>query len=64
MAEHGQVMLADIDLMLTQHGAGNHGATDLRHAAGAMVTVGGHLEQNGREMVDNANRLRRSLGYQ
>jgi hypothetical protein len=63
MAEHGRVMLEEAEAMIARHDLNGTAGADLVHAATTMQRVGGYLEQNGQEMVDYADRLRRSLGY-
>jgi hypothetical protein len=63
MVEHGRVMVEEVELMVARHGLEGQAATDLRATAATMQQAGGYLEQNGEEMVDYADRLRRSLGY-
>jgi len=62
--EHGRLMAEEVELMIPQHGLDGQAANDLRQAAATMQRVGGYLEQNGQAMIDYADRLRRSLGYQ
>jgi hypothetical protein len=63
MAEHGRVMAEEAGAMIARHGLSGQAAADLRQAAQTMQQVGGHLEGNGRGMIDYADRLRRSMGY-
>jgi len=63
MAEHGQLMVEEAELMVARHQLDGPAAADLRQAAQTLREVGGHLEGNGRAMIDYADRLRRSLGY-
>ena len=63
MAEHGRVMVQDADLMVARHQLQGEAAVNLRQAAQTMREVGDHLAGNGQEMIDYADRLRRSLGY-
>jgi hypothetical protein len=63
MAEHGRVMAEEAELMTAAHGLSRQRADDLRQAATVMRQVGGHLERNGLEMIDYADRLRRSMGF-
>jgi len=63
MADHGRAMADQVDVMAARHQLDPQKTGALHRAAQTMQTVGGHLEQNGQEMLDYADRLRRSLGY-
>ena len=63
MADHGRLMAEDAELMVERHNLDAQAATDLRAAAQTMIAVGGHLQQNGKEMIDYAEQLKKSLGY-
>jgi hypothetical protein len=62
MARHGLVMAAQAEQMISRHGLQGQAATDLRTAAATLGLFGGQLEVNGKEMVDYAQQLRKSLG--
>jgi hypothetical protein len=62
MAAHGQVMAEEVELMVERHGLQGQAADDLRSSARVMIDVGQNLEQNGQEMIDYADRLKKSLG--
>jgi hypothetical protein len=64
MADHGNVMTKEVSMMVDQHKLGGQAATDLRSAAQTMQDVGSRLANNGQQMIDYADRLRRSLGLQ
>lgn len=65
MAGHGRVMAEGVSVMmrLTEHGLDAPTADELRDAATTLGRTGRALEQNGQEMIDYADRMRRSLGY-
>jgi hypothetical protein len=62
MAEHGRQMTEEITLMVALHGLDGVAADELRATTVAMVSVGEHLEQNGKAMIDYADRIARTLG--
>lgn len=62
MAEHGRIMAEEVEVMIARHGLQGQTAADMRQAADVMREVGGHLMQNGQEMMEYAERLRRSMG--
>lgn len=62
MADHGWVMAEDAAVMVERHNLDPQAAADLRAAAQTMIDVGGTLERNGKEMIDYAERIRKSLG--
>lgn len=62
MADHGKVMAEEADVMVERHRLQGQAEADLRAAAQTMIDVGGRLAGNGQEMVDYADRMRRSLG--
>jgi hypothetical protein len=63
MAEHGALMIEEVQLMSARHGLDVRAASELSEAVMTMQVVGGHLEQNGQAMIDYADRLRRTMGY-
>lgn len=62
MSDHGRVMAEEAGVMVERHKLQSGAAADLRGAAQTMRDVGASLARNGQEMVDYADRLRRSLG--
>lgn len=62
MMSHGQIMAEDANLMVERHELQGQAADDLRSSAQVMIDVGQHLEMNGKEMIDYAKRLERTLG--
>ena len=65
MAEHGRVMVEEVEVMmrLSDHRLDATTGDGLRAAAVAIERAGRGLEQNGQVMIDHADRMRRSLGY-
>jgi hypothetical protein len=61
MAEHGRLMVDDVDLVVARHDLAGQTAADLRGAALTMQEVGARLQRNGQAMVDYADQLRRSM---
>jgi hypothetical protein len=64
MVDHGRNMAEDTEMMIASHGLDGPAAADLRQTAATTRQVGGDLEQNGQSMIDYADRLRQSMGYQ
>lgn len=62
MAEHGLVMAEEVALMVNLHRLSDDAASDLRSSTQTMIDVGQRLEQNGNEMIDYTDRLRRRMG--
>ena len=62
MIDHARIMAEEVELMVERHGLQGQAAADLRQAVQTMGEVGGHLMQNGQEMMDYADRIRRSMG--
>ena len=62
MVNHGRLMAEEVELMVERHNLDAPADADLRAAAQTMIDIGGTLEQNGKEMVDYAARIRKSLG--
>jgi hypothetical protein len=63
MMEHGRLMAEAAKQVIAQHGLQGEDVTELPRAADSMLEVGEHLSKNGGAMLDEAGRLRRSLGY-
>lgn len=62
MRYHGQIMAEEVELMIERHGLQGQAVDDLRRGVQVMRQVGGDLMQNGQEMIDYAERIRRSMG--
>ena len=62
MADQGALMATEADAMVARHTLQGTEATDLRRPPRTLQAVGGSLQQNGQQMIDYADRLRRSLG--
>ena len=62
MTDHASVMTEEVALMIERHNLQGQAAADLRAAVQTMRDVGATLTKNGQEMLDYADRLRRSLG--
>jgi hypothetical protein len=48
--------------MVERHALEGPAEGELRSSAQVMIEVGRHLEQNGQEMIDYADRLKKTLG--
>lgn len=62
MVDHAGVMAEEAEAMIQRHGLQGQAADDLRAAARTMREVGGRLTENGTQMVEYADRIRRSMG--
>jgi hypothetical protein len=62
MVDHARIMAEEVEVMIERHGLQGQAGDDLRRAVQVMREVGGHLMQNGQEMMDYAHRIRRSMG--
>jgi hypothetical protein len=62
MLEHVRAMNEDLAVMAALHQVDQSTASELRAAVEAVSAAGTHIAQNGRAMVDYADRTRRSLG--
>ena len=62
MADQGELMAAEAAAMAVRHDLRGADAAELRQPAQTLRDVGGYLQQNGQQMIDYADRLRRSLG--
>lgn len=62
MVDHGRLMVEEVDVFTGRHPLDPQTAEELRLAAKTLQRVGRQLEQNGQDMIEYAERLRRSLG--